>query len=213
MEAVNALNNCLNAISNTAAAATSDKLTPEQKQALDRIRSEGKRAAEITTGLFRRIHAVAPDTVPPVVFELDGSKTPSGRILLVEDDEANRTVVRKVFERLGHEVTAVTNGLEAFTELEAAGADCIICDVKLPHLDGRSLFEQVEQQMPHLASRFVFVTGDYTNPATLRFLELTGQPYIGKPYELETLLGAVVAILQHRIRNGSEPVVQEHNEP
>ena len=90
--------------------------------------------------------------------------------------------------------------------MESKGADCIICDVKLPYLDGRTLFEQVEYSLPHLASRFLFVTGDYTNPSTLAFLKLSGQPYMGKPFELE----AVAVILRNRIKDGSEPVAREH---
>jgi len=210
LEAVNALHNRLNVIAHTAAEATSNDHTPELSQALTRIRSEGERAAKITTGLLSRVDALAPDAVPPVVFEFDGSRLPSGRILLVEDDEANRNVLSKVLRRLGQEVTPVANGFDAFTVLESVEADCIICDIKLPYLDGRTLFEQVEQRLPHLASRFVFVTGDYTNPDTLSFLKLSGQPCVGKPYELETLLGAVAVILRNRRNDGSEPVTRDN---
>jgi CheY-like chemotaxis protein len=206
MEAVNTLHNRLNVISHTVSEATSQDLTPETRQALDRIRSEVDRSTKISSGLLHRVHALAPDTMPPILFEYDGSKIPPGKILLVEDDEANRAVIARVFERLGHQVTAVTNGFEAFAALEAAEPDCIISDIRLPYLDGRTLFEQVEHWKPHLAARFVFVTGDYTNPATVKFLQTTGQPYIGKPYELETLLGAVAAILQNRIKDGSDAV-------
>ncbi len=207
MEAVNTLHNRLNVISHSVSEASLEHLAPDVKQALDRIRSEGERAAKITTGLLHRVNTLAPDTMPPILFEYDGSKLPSGRILLVESDDANRIVIGKVFERLGHEVTAVANGFEAFTVMESTEPDCIISDVKLPYLDGRTLFEQVEQRKPHLAGRFVFVTGDFTNPATVRFLQTTGQPFIGKPYELEALLGAVAAILQNRIRDGSVAAV------
>ena len=104
----------------------------------------------------------------------------------------------------------MANGFDAFTVLESVEADCIICDIKLPYLDGRTLFEQVEQRLPHLASRFVFVTGDYTNPGTLSFLKLSGQPYVCKPYELEALLGAVAVILRHRSQDGTEPVTRDN---
>ena len=207
MEAVNTLHNRFNVIAHTVSEASAGDITPEMKQALQRIKSEGERAAKITSGLLHRVHAMAPDTMPPILFEYDGSKIPPSLILLVENDDANRAVIGKVFERLGQKVTAVANGYEAFAAMEAAEPDCIISDVRLPYLDGRTLFEQVEQQKPHLAGRFVFVTGDYTNPNTVKFLQTTGQPFIGKPYEMEALLGAVAAILQNRVKDRSGAAV------
>jgi CheY-like chemotaxis protein len=207
MSVVNMLHNRLNVISQTVSELETGFLPPERRQTVERIRHESERTVKITSGLLHRVNALAPDTVPPVLFEYDDSELPPGSILLIESDEANRTVMSKLFRRLGQEVTAVTNGFEAFAVLETSEPDCIIADVRLPYLDGRTLFEQVEQQWPHLASRFVFVTGDYTNPTTVEFLQTTGQPYVGKPYEVEALLGAVVAVLKSRIRDGSKSVV------
>jgi CheY-like chemotaxis protein len=193
-EAVNALNNRLNVIG-AHASMEEQNLTDEQKHLLEQIRLEVGKAAKITAGLLRKVTAMAPDTAPAVIHEYDGSSLETANILLVEDDDANRAVIRKLFERLGHTVTAVTNGLEAYEVLRAGAVDCVISDVRLPFAGGRTLFEQVEQNLPHLASRFVFVTGDYTNPESRAFLDQTGQPVVGKPYELDTLLGAVAAIL------------------
>jgi hypothetical protein len=53
----------------------------------------------------------------------------------------------------------------------------------------------------------VFVTGDYTNRATVEFLHNTGQPFLGKPYEMKALLGAVLAVLNNRIRDSLKTVV------
>jgi CheY-like chemotaxis protein len=204
---VNTLNNRLNVISHTVSDLAMGNLSPEKREALERIRRESERAAKLASGLLHRVNSIAPDAPPPVLFEYDGSTLPPGRILLVENDEGNQTVISKVFRRLGQEVTVVSNGYEAFAVMETVDPDCIISDVRLPYLDGRTLFEQVEQQKPHLASRFVFVTGDYTNPATIDFLKTTGQPYISKPYEMESLLGAVVAILRGKISDRSRTAV------
>ena len=68
---------------------------------------------------------------------------------------------------------------------------------------GRTLFEQVEEKMPHIARRFVFVTGDYARPESYQFLVESRQPVGGKPYELETLVAAIATILKqsgkHRV--------------
>jgi hypothetical protein len=45
-----------------------------------------------------------------------------------------------------------------------------------------------------MASRFIFVTGDYTRPESYDFLQKSGRPVVGKPYELEQLLSAVATV-------------------
>lgn len=201
-EAVNTLHNRLHVIAN-AATVNTDGPSGDQVEALETIRAEIQRATRITSGLTRRINALAPDTMPSVSYEYDEAKTLPARVLVVEDDDAIRQVLVRALNKKGHSVKAVTNGLEAFDELEASGADCIVCDVRMPFADGRTLFEQVEYKMPHVASRFLFVTGDYTNPESREFLQQTGQPYIGKPFDLQELLGAV-NILLHAVPPTSE---------
>ncbi len=193
-EAVNALHNRLGVI---ALAATSDdpRLTTAQKENLERIKSEVARAAKITSGLLRRVNADAPDSMPKIQEEYDVSKLGFARILLVESDDSHRVVLTKLFERLGHRVSAVSYGLEAYEIIRVGDLDCIIADLRLPYAGGRTLFEQIEQSMPQMASRFVFVTGDYTNPQARSFLDGTGQPVIGKPYELVELLGAMAQVM------------------
>jgi CheY-like chemotaxis protein len=194
-EAVNALHNRLSVIS-LAASADEGMMSPEQRENLRRIKAEVSRAAKITTGLLHRVNASAPDTLPQGLAEYDGSSLGSARILVVEGDEANRIVIAKLLERLGHQVTSATNGLDAFEIIRHGDSDCIVADIRLPYLGGRTLFQQVEERLPHMASRFVFVTGDYTNPESRSFLDSTGQPVIGKPYELEALLGAVAEVVR-----------------
>lgn len=201
-EAANALHNRLNVI-RMAAAIEDSGLSAEQREGLERIRSEVARAAKITSGLMRRINAGAPDSIPSTYEEYGGSTIGSVRILLVEGDDANRVVITKLFERLGHRVAAVTNGLDAFEIIRNQQVDCIIADLRLPFVGGRTLFEQVEERLPHMASRFVFVTGDYTNPEARAFLDGTGQPVIGKPYEVEALLGAVAHVASKSAMSGA----------
>jgi CheY-like chemotaxis protein len=198
-EAVNVLHNRLNVIAANAAF-EGPNLTSEQREQLEQIKVEVGRATQITTGLMHRVSAAAPDTIPAVVYEYDGSDLSGGTVLLVENDDPNRAVITKLLARLGLKVSGVTNGLEAYEVLQNEEVDCVISDLRLPYVGGRTLFEQVEQNMPHVASRFVFVTGDYTNPESREFLDRTGQPAIGKPYEVEALLGAVASILQQRAR-------------
>ncbi len=194
--AVNALNNRLNAIAALAEGVAGANLTDEQREQAQQIRTEVRRAAKITRGLLRRVTAMAPDTLPNWYGELEVSTSArAAHVLVVEDDASNRRVIDKLFTKLGHRVISVSNGFEAFELLERTAFDCIICDLRMPSLSGRTLFEQVEERLPHLTRRFVFVTGDYTRPSSREFLDRTGCPVVAKPYAVEELLAAAAEVL------------------
>jgi len=195
-QSVNGLNNRLNAIANAAAEITEDGLPQGVSDRLAQIREEVTNAVRITSGLLRRVDAMAPESVPHVLAPYDATPVRPGSILVVEDDGPNRAAIMKLFQRFGHNVTPCANGLEALEILKLGPMDCIICDVRMPVLGGRSLFEQLETLDPRMAGRFVFVTGDHTDPQTRAFLEQSGQPFVAKPYEVAELLGAVAVILR-----------------
>jgi CheY-like chemotaxis protein len=199
---VNALNNHLNAIldATRAIADGQGQLTPEAEAELGRIHEEVRRAAVITSRLLHRADVTAPEGPPSALQPSQGASAAvfAAHVLVVEDDPDNRTAITRLLYRFGHRVTACANGVEAMGVLELGPVDCIITDLRMPALGGRSLYEQAEEQMPNLARRFVFVTGDFTTPDSRAFLERTGQPVVAKPYEVAELLAAVALVLRQR---------------
>src|SRR6266550_2945224 len=123
----------------------------------------------------------------------DSQPPPELRILVVDDDAVNRQAMRLLLEREGHEVVAVENGLEAIERLGPASDrfDAVVTDLQMPRLGGRALYEQLREQRPLLAERFVFVTGDRARDETRRFLEECGQPAVMKPYDFNDLISAI----------------------
>jgi len=195
-QSVNALNNRLNAILAAVGEIQAQHLSLAQRRELENIKVDVSRASTITAQLLRRVDLMAPDTVPHMLAPYQTPPARPGHIVVVEDDDANRSAITRLFQRLGHLVTPCANGLEAFEVLKLGPVDCVICDLRMPALGGRGFFEQVEESMPDLAGRFVFVTGDYTDPASRTFLEKSGQPVVAKPYEISELLAAVAVILR-----------------
>jgi len=195
-DAANALNNRLAAIGGIVANVERGQLERTVVGHLEQVDIEIKRANAITAGLLRRVSSFAPDTIPTTYRFLRDAPVRPANILVVEDDASNREVITRMLENLGHRVTAVRDGIEAWHVLEEADMDCVICDIRMPGLGGRALFEQVEEQQPQLASRFVFVTGDYTRPGTREFLERSGCSVVPKPFEVDTLLGAIAETLE-----------------
>lgn len=194
-QAANGLNNRLSAIAGVAQSARDSSLTESQQSDLERIQEEIRSATEITGSLLNRVTSEAPETAPPAWNVLRDAPVRSGRILVVEDDDSNRNVMSRLFRKLGHTVTSVANGYEAHDTLQREKFDCIICDLRMPTLGGKTLYEQMENKDPDAASRFVFVTGDYTRPESYEFLQRSGRPVIGKPYEIDELLAAVATVL------------------
>ncbi len=205
---VNALNNRLNAILAAAQEIRADRLTPAERAELEKIQTEVRRAVAINSRLLARTGAMAPETVPRMLKPFEQPPARPAHILVVEDDADNRVAVTRLLQRLDHYVTACANGVEALELLELGPVDCIICDLRMPGLGGRNLYEQVEERMPTMAGRFVFVTGDYTYPESRKFLDRCGQPVVAKPYEVAELVGAVAVILR-RIGVLAEPFPEE----
>jgi DNA-binding response OmpR family regulator len=121
-------------------------------------------------------------------------------ILVIEDDLAVQHTIAKTLEHAGYMVKCVDNGLQALAELQDATFLAIVCDVGLPFLEGKSLYDQVKTEYPKMAKRILFVTGMAKDPETRKFLDRTGRPVLPKPFELTDLLHAVRLVAEHTSR-------------
>src|SRR4029078_10670457 len=79
--------------------------------------------------------------------ELASSKN-SLDVLLVDDEPDIELLAGEALRDAGHIVTAVKDGAEALELVKARAFDLMICDIRLPKLDGLSLFRQTRQQSP-----------------------------------------------------------------
>jgi len=152
-----------------------------------RLRPRGGGGAEVVVTLPRSVLGLsAPASTPAPIL-------PRLRILVVDDDAVNRQAMELLLKREGHEVVAAENGLEAIERLgpRERPFDVVITDLQMPRLGGRALYEQLVEERPELAQRFVFVTGDQARAETRQFLEECGQPSVLKPYDLGDLIRAV----------------------
>jgi PAS domain S-box-containing protein len=110
------------------------------------------------------------------------------RVLVAEDEPIVRDFIHRLMESLGCRVDSAANGEEAVALL-ARGTPyaLVVSDYSMPDRDGRALYEWIRGSRPGLLDRIIYITGDSTNPATLRFLEECGVPYLLKPVAASTL--------------------------
>lgn len=113
------------------------------------------------------------------------------RILIVEDERALATAVGDALEDAGFQVDYAGDGQEALTRVRQKAYDVIICDLKMPHVDGMTLYRAIASDAPALSRRIIFVTGDVAETDAERFLEESGCRWLAKPFRLADLLRAV----------------------
>src|SRR4029077_8465758 len=100
------------------------------------------------------------------IARLDDSKkeptrdlTGSGRVLLVEDEDAVRNFAARALSRQGYEVLEAATGVEALEvmEREKGRVDIVVSDVVMPEMDGPTLLKELRKTKPDL--KIIFVSG------------------------------------------------------
>ena len=114
-------------------------------------------------------------------------KTGAKKILVVEDEPGISQVCRRVLTAEGFEVDVAGNGYEAQGLLGEKDYDLCLLDIRTPIMSGKELYQFIIGQHPKLADRVIFTTGDLVDEYTKRFLQLTGRPFLPKPFTLDEL--------------------------
>ena len=110
------------------------------------------------------------------------------RVLVVEDEPALAQAVAEALSDAGFKVDRAGDGEEGLTRLTEANYDLIVCDLKMPRIDGMQFYRAMAAATPGLARRVIFVTGDVAGTDAERFLEETGCRWLSKPFRLGDLL-------------------------
>ena len=119
-----------------------------------------------------------------------------GRILVVEDEPTVAQLMVDVLREEGHQVEAVLDSQEGLTLLSRSRYDLVLCDLRMPRLDGPAFYATLVRAGSAEHQRIIFVTGDTLAPRTLEFLETNKLPYLSKPFLVEELKLAVNCRLQ-----------------
>ncbi|HXH22127.1 MAG TPA: ATP-binding protein [Dehalococcoidia bacterium] len=117
---------------------------------------------------------------------------PAYRVLVVDDEESIRLLLRDILEMDGHTVEVGSSGIEAWQLVDASAPfDVIITDMKMPGMDGATFYRELRQKDPALASRIIFITGDTVSPDTRSFLQTVSNPVLSKPFKIGPLREAM----------------------
>jgi len=114
-----------------------------------------------------------------------------GSILVVEDEAQLASAVVDALRDAGYLVEHASDGEEALAKIEIQPFDLVVCDLKMPRLDGKAFYARLADTAPALQKRVIFVTGDVAGTDAEEFLEESGCPWLAKPFRLGDLLRAV----------------------
>jgi two-component system NtrC family sensor kinase len=103
-------------------------------------------------------------------------------ILIVDDEIGIARGLARLLRRDGHQVDTAGSGRQALAMLQAREYDLILCDLRMPELDGPGFYRAVAARQPHLLPRFVFLTGDTLGPEARAFLDEVSAPRLVKPF-------------------------------
>ena len=103
------------------------------------------------------------------------------RVLAIDDEIDMTELVADILRLDGHTVETANSGGSALEHLEDQEFDVILSDLRMPGLDGPSLFRHLEANHPEMVSRIAFITGDTLSGEIHKFLQATGRPYLEKP--------------------------------
>src|SRR5208282_5426943 len=120
------------------------------------------------------------------------------RILVVEDEPTVASLVADVLREEGHDVETILDSVQALERLNQEDFDLLICDLKMPKLDGRALYEDALRRGRTSRDRVLFITGDTLRPLTLDFVRRNSLPYLAKPFLVDELTQTVRSVLSGR---------------
>src|SRR5687768_3041979 len=132
-------------------------------------------------------------------------------LLLVDDEEALRSVVAERLTEEGFEVTQASDGEAALRALDKFAFDVIISDLRLPGVDGRAVIDAALTRYPNIVA--IVVTGYGTVKDAVEVIKAGAADFIAKPFQFDELMHVLTnALEQKRLKSENAYLQQQLDE-
>jgi CheY-like chemotaxis protein len=120
------------------------------------------------------------------------------RILIADDEEMNRELLRELLEDSGYEVREASDGAEAFAIACKELPSLILLDVRMPRMDGYSVLANLRRRPDTAAVPVIAVTAFAMDSDRERLTAAGFDGYVSKPLNFDTLLSTITQLLDGR---------------
>jgi PAS domain S-box-containing protein len=117
------------------------------------------------------------------------------RLLFIDDEATLRTSLQAFGDMRGFTVITAADGIQGLEMVRKSPVDAVVCDWRMPGMDGPAFHERLRRERPGLAARTVFITGDVVTTTPGRTAQAK-QPVLTKPFTFEKLEETLVALMR-----------------
>jgi len=179
-----------------AARASGAVAVPRQSQGVRQPAEPVTPAPDELSSKFELIEAAKPELTR-------GGREPQATVLLVDDEDQLRRVMKDLLEREGYRVTEAQNGIEALDQVDRHAPDIVVLDLNLPGLDGYGVLSHLRSRPATAKIPVVVLTARGDEDNEVRVLELGADDFLSKPFRARALSARLKTILGRRHGNRS----------
>jgi DNA-binding NtrC family response regulator len=107
------------------------------------------------------------------------------KILVIEDDNKIRAILKEILEEKNHEVDDAPDGLEGYKKLEQGIYDLCLCDIKMPKMDGMEVLEKAKEA--EIGTNFIMISAHGTIDVAVEAVKKGAFDFLQKPFDLGRL--------------------------
>ena len=159
----------------------------------------------------RLVPGDAAGAVPVQAGEQKASGQNRGaKILVVDDVEDNREVLRRRLAREGYAVECASNGREALDRIASAPFDLVLLDVMMPEVDGYAVLEQLKSNPATRDIPVIMISALDDMPSVVRCIERGAEDFLPKPFDAVLLRARISASLEKkRLRDKEKEYLED----
>ncbi len=123
---------------------------------------------------------------------------PPQRILVIDDEEDYRAMITITLKMMGYEVIGASNGVDGLAAVKTHHPDLVLCDIRMPEMDGYALLGALKEDPECAAIPFIFLTGNTAKSEMRQGMQLGADDYLTKPFTSDELITSVKTRLTRR---------------